>query len=52
MIKKFGDIETVMKNLDSTKYPPPEDWLYAEARRLFKEPDVVDTDKLDLKVRK
>lgn len=49
LIKKFGDIETVMKNLDSTKYPPPEDWLYAEARRLFKEPDVVDTDKLDLK---
>ena len=52
LIKKFGDIETILKNLDSAKYPPPEDWLYAEARRLFKEPEVVDTDTLELKVRK
>jgi len=49
LIKKFGDIETILKNLDSAKYPPPEDWLYAEARRLFKEPEVVDTDTLELK---
>merc|ERR1712183_614063 len=38
-----------MGNLDSAKYPPPEDWLYAEARRLFKEPEVVDTDTLEPK---
>lgn len=49
LIKKYGDIESIMKNLDSSKYPPPEDWLFAEARRLFKEPDVVETDKLELK---
>lgn len=49
LIKKHGDIETVLKNLDSTKYPAPEDWLYAEARRLFKEPDVVEADKMELK---
>jgi len=49
LIKKYGDIETILKNLDSNKYPAPEDWLYVEARRLFKEPDVVDAEKLELK---
>ena len=51
LIKKYGDIETILKNLDSNKYPAPEDWLFAEARRLFKEPDVVDAENLELKVR-
>merc|ERR1711872_308494 len=49
LIKKYGDIETIMKNLDSAKYPAPDEWLYAEARRLFKEPDVVDAATLELK---
>jgi len=49
LIKKYGDIETIMKNLDSAKYPPPEEWLFAEARRLFKEPEVVDAENLELK---
>merc|ERR1711931_87098 len=49
LIKKYGDIETILKNLDSNKYPAPEDWLYVEARRLFKEPDVVDAENLELK---
>jgi len=49
LIKKFGDIETILSNLDSAKYPPPEDWLFKEARRLFKEPEVVDAENLELK---
>lgn len=49
LIKKFGNIEAVLKNLDSSKYPAPEGWLYKEARVLFKEPDVVDAANLDLK---
>ena len=31
------------------KYPPPEDWLYKEARGLFLEPEVVDCSTVDLK---
>ena len=31
------------------KHPPPEDWLFKEARRLFLAPDVVDCATVDLK---
>lgn len=31
------------------KYPPPDDWLYKEARGLFLEPEVVDCSNLELK---
>ncbi|KAG7488729.1 hypothetical protein MATL_G00036580 [Megalops atlanticus] len=31
------------------KHPAPEDWLYKEARSLFLEPEVVDSDSVELK---
>jgi flap endonuclease-1 len=49
LVKKHGDIETILKNLDSAKYKEPENWLYTEARRLFKTPDVTPAEELDLK---
>jgi len=49
MVRKHGSIEDVLGNLDKTKYPPPENWMYTEARRLFKAPDVTPAEEIDLK---
>jgi len=40
LIKKHKNIETILENIDQKKYPPPENWLYKEARQLFAEPEV------------
>ena len=31
-VRKHGDIETILESLDKAKYPPPENWLFTEAR--------------------
>lgn len=49
LVKKHKTIEVILENLDKTKYPPPENWMYQEARRLFKEPEVTPASELDLK---
>ena len=38
-----------MSHIDQSKYPPPENWLYTEARRLFTAPDVTPASEIDLK---
>uniref|UniRef100_A0A8D3EDA6 Flap endonuclease 1 n=1 Tax=Scophthalmus maximus TaxID=52904 RepID=A0A8D3EDA6_SCOMX len=42
-------IEEILENIDQSKHPAPEDWLYKEARGLFLKPDVVDCSSVDLK---
>jgi len=49
LVKKHKNIETILENIDKTKYPPPESWLYTEARRLFTAPDVTPASGIDLK---
>lgn len=49
LIKKHKSIEGVLENIDKTKYPPPENWMFTEARRLFKMPDVTPADDIELK---
>ncbi|KAK9766278.1 Elongation of fatty acids protein 2, variant 2 [Basidiobolus ranarum] len=49
LIKQHKDIETIIKNLDSKKYPIPEDWPYEAARVLFHTPEVADPDETELK---
>jgi len=49
LVKKHKSIESILENIDQTKYPPPQNWMYSEARRLFKEPDVTPADQVDLK---
>ena len=34
LIREHKNIETILTKIDTTKYPPPEDWPYKEARRL------------------
>lgn len=41
LIRKHGDIETILKHLDK-KFSAPENWLFKEARQLFLKPDVTE----------
>jgi len=49
MVRKHGSIEEVLANLEGTKYTAPENWMFTEARRLFKAPDVTPAEECDLK---
>lgn len=40
LIKEHRSIDEILRHLDRDRYPVPEDFPYAEARRLFLEPDV------------
>nr|XP_006014031.2 PREDICTED: flap endonuclease 1 [Latimeria chalumnae] len=48
LIRQHKSIEEIIQNVDTKKYPIPEDWLYKEARDLFLHPDVVQADSLEL----
>ncbi|TRY56600.1 hypothetical protein DNTS_003513 [Danionella cerebrum] len=49
LIKQHGSIEEILENIDPSKYPAPEEWLYKEARGLFLAPEVVDCLTVELK---
>lgn len=42
MIKEHKNIETILENLDTKRYPIPEHWPYKDARELFRNPLVTD----------
>ncbi|XP_078536734.1 flap endonuclease 1 [Lissotriton helveticus] len=49
LIKQYKSIEEILENIDTKKYPVPENWLHKEARRLFLEPEVIDASSIELK---
>ncbi|XP_002136633.1 flap endonuclease 1 [Drosophila miranda] len=49
LINNYRDIETILDNLDTSKYTVPENWNYKVARELFIEPEVADASAIDLK---
>lgn len=49
LITKHRSIEEILKNIDTKKYQVPENWNFAIARRLFKQPEVTDVATIDLK---
>ncbi|KAK2155075.1 hypothetical protein LSH36_250g03077 [Paralvinella palmiformis] len=49
LIKQHKNIEDILKHLDTKKYNVPEEWPYEQARKLFKAPDVMDAEKIELK---
>jgi len=49
LIKQYRNIETILKHIDRKKYGVPDEWTYEQARELFKEPDVLKGDAVDLK---
>jgi flap endonuclease-1 len=44
LITKHKSIETIIEKIDKTKYTLPENWPFVEARRLFTDPDVEQTE--------
>ncbi|XP_044745801.1 flap endonuclease 1 [Coccinella septempunctata] len=49
LITEHKSIEKILEHIDKSKYPPPEDWNFKEARRLFKKPEVTDPETIELK---
>ncbi|RIB03953.1 PIN domain-like protein [Gigaspora rosea] len=49
LIKKYKTLESIVNNLDTKKYPIPEDWRYNEARELFRNPEVLDPNGIEIK---
>ncbi|XP_017125289.1 flap endonuclease 1 [Drosophila elegans] len=49
LINNYRDIETILDNLDTSKYTVPENWNYKVARELFIEPEVANAEDIDLK---
>lgn len=48
LIQKHRNIETIIENIDTKKFPISEDWLYKEARELFVNPEVTECEKLEV----
>ncbi|CAG9792931.1 unnamed protein product [Diatraea saccharalis] len=49
LIKQHRSLEEILKNIDTNKYQPPEEWDYKNARRLFLEPEVTDPKDIEMK---
>ncbi|KAL3860231.1 hypothetical protein ACJMK2_010385 [Sinanodonta woodiana] len=49
LIKQHRSIEEILKHIDTKKYTIPENWMYKEARQLFKEPEVADPATVEIK---
>ncbi|KAK8807053.1 hypothetical protein WA158_003812 [Blastocystis sp. Blastoise] len=39
-IQQYKSIDEIIKHIDKTKYPLPDNWLYKESHKLFTNPDV------------
>lgn len=48
LISTHKNIENILKNIDSKKYIPPEDWNFEGARQLFKEPEITNPDEIEV----
>ncbi|XP_018562395.1 flap endonuclease 1 [Anoplophora glabripennis] len=49
LIEKHKNIESILKNIDKEKYPPPENWNYESAKSLFVNPEITDPETIELK---
>lgn len=48
LIKKYGSIEEIIRQLDPSKYVIPDGFFYEKVREVFKNPAVVDPDKIEV----
>ncbi|XP_022818314.1 flap endonuclease 1 [Spodoptera litura] len=49
LIRQHRSLEEILKNIDTNKYPPPENWDFERARELFLEPEITDPKDIELK---
>ena len=50
LVQEHKTIEEILKHVDTKKNTVPENWQYAEARRLFTEPEVTKGDQVSARV--
>lgn len=48
LIREHKNIETILKNIDTSRYPIPERWPYKDARELFFNPIVTDPNTIEV----
>lgn len=48
LIQKHRSIEKIIENIDTKKYSIPKDWNFEQARNLFKNPDVIDPNTIEV----
>ncbi|XP_029666544.1 flap endonuclease 1 [Formica exsecta] len=49
LIKNYRSLDKIIENIDTKKYSVPENWNYKDARLLFQEPEVMNTEDIQLK---
>lgn len=49
LVRQYETIEEIVRNIDPKKYTVPENWAFARARELFRQPDVTDPAQVELK---
>lgn len=49
LVRQYGTIEEIVRNIDPKKYTVPEDWNFEKARKLFVRPDVTEAGEVELK---
>ena len=49
LVQEHKTIENIIKHVDKKKHSIPENWLFEEARRLFKHPEVTPGEEIDFK---
>lgn len=47
-IKKYHNIETILKNIDTAKYVIPDPFPYEAIRAYFKEPETTPSDEIEI----
>jgi flap endonuclease-1 len=48
LIKQYGNIETILKNIDKSKYQVPEKFPFEDIRDIFKNPEVLPSDQIEV----
>lgn len=49
LIRSYRSLEKIVENLDTKKYPVPEDWNYKQARALFLEPEIQNAEEIEVR---
>ncbi|KAF6776653.1 hypothetical protein AHF37_03703 [Paragonimus kellicotti] len=49
LLRKYDTIDGILKNLDPSKYPVPDEWPYKEAKKLFISPEVTDPETIEVR---
>lgn len=48
LIKNYRSLDKIIENIDTKKYPIPENWNYKEARLLFQEPEIMNVEDIQV----